>query len=183
MKEILTELFGKGIGEEGFEKFKEEMGKRYVEKSEYDQLLAEKEELKEKTADLSEKAAYADEYERQLEELKERVRIEKEKETAERAEKEKEEEIKSRFSAVSENKKFRHNAIREDYLRKFGEALKDGQFEGKTDAEIFDELTKDDRKAFENVTVFKLAGGMGKNFGEDTSVAEARAVMGLAPLK
>ena len=72
---------------------------------------------------------------------------------------EKDANIKSRFGAVLGEKKFNHGAIEAEYLKKFGEALESKDFEGKSDADIFHELTKDDAAAFTGVTAVKLQGG------------------------
>lgn len=102
---------------------------------------------------------------------------------AERILKEKEDNITSRFDTVLGDKKFNHEAIKADYLKKFGEALENKDFEGKSDADIFHELTKDDATAFKGVTAFRLEGGATRNVGNETDEAKARAVMGLPPLK
>ena len=66
---------------------------------------------------------------------------------AERAEAEKqareEAELEARFSAVVGDKTFIHDMVREGVKRDFGAALKDRQYLGKGDAEIFAALTKD----------------------------------------
>lgn len=66
---------------------------------------------------------------------------------AERAEAEKhareEAELEARFSAVVGDKTFIHDMVREGVKRDFGAALKDKQYLGKGDAEIFAALTKD----------------------------------------
>lgn len=78
---------------------------------------------------------------------------------ADRVLKEKTEGINKRFETAVGEKKFRHEAIKESYLKKFSEALENATFEGKSDNEIFHELTKDDGEAFQGATVIKLAGG------------------------
>ena len=78
---------------------------------------------------------------------------------ADRMAKEKAEGLDKRFDAVVGDKKFSHDAIRADYRRKFENALSDKENEGKSDAEIFHALSKDDKNAFEGVTAVKLAGG------------------------
>ena len=72
---------------------------------------------------------------------------------------EKTEAINKRFDAVVGNKKFSHDAVREAYLKKFGEAIELEANKSKADADIFHELTKDDAHCFEGVTAVKLAGG------------------------
>ena len=80
-------------------------------------------------------------------------------EEADRIAKEKAENIANRFSAVLGDKKFSHDAIKDAYLAKFTNALAEKENEGKSDADIFHALTKDDSTAFMGVTVTKLAGG------------------------
>lgn len=59
------------------------------------------------------------------------------KEAAERAE------LEGRFNAVSSERKFIHEMVREGVMRDFADALKDKANLGKGDAEIFEALTKD----------------------------------------
>lgn len=78
---------------------------------------------------------------------------------ADRILKEKQENVLNRFNAVVGDKKFSHDAVKADYLKKFGDALENKDFEGKSDADVFHALTKDDASAFVGVTTVKLAGG------------------------
>lgn len=78
---------------------------------------------------------------------------------ADRIAKEKAEGLDKRFDAVVGDKKFTHEAIRADYRRKFESALADKENEGKSDADVFHALTKDDATAFTGVTAVKLQGG------------------------
>ena len=78
---------------------------------------------------------------------------------AERILAEKTESINKRFDAVLGDKKFNHDAIREAYLKKFGDALESKEYEGQSDADILHTLTKDDATAFTGVTAVKLQGG------------------------
>ncbi len=78
---------------------------------------------------------------------------------------EKNENISKRFESVLGDKKFNHDAIREAYLKKFGEALESKDFEGQSDEQIMHALTKDDKNAFEGVTAVKLAGGRPQGIG------------------
>lgn len=93
---------------------------------------------------------------------------------ADRILKEKTDSINKRFESALGEKKFNHEAIREAYLRKFGEALENADFEGKSDSEIFHALTKDDGNAFKGVEIVKLAGGRptGASGGRYTSREE-----------
>ena len=86
---------------------------------------------------------------------------EKEKQAKlEREAKEKADMIESRFNTVVGDRKFTHEAIKADYLHKFGEALDNKDFMGKSDADIFHELIKDDKNALENVQMqLNMPGG------------------------
>ena len=78
---------------------------------------------------------------------------------ADRIAKEKAESLDKRFEAVVGDKKFSHEAIRADYRRKFENALADKENEGKSDADVFHALSKDDATAFTGVTAVRLQGG------------------------
>lgn len=78
---------------------------------------------------------------------------------ADRMAKEKAEGYDKRFDAVVGDKKFSHDAVRAEYRRKFESALAEKENEGKSDADIFHALTKDDAAAFAGVTAVKLQGG------------------------
>lgn len=132
---------------------------------------------------LKDAGASAEEWKGKLEALQKEIKEKEEKAEADRKAKEKADGIASRFEAVVGDKKFNHEAIRADYLRKFGEALENKDFEGKSDADILHALTKDDAAAFEGVTAFRLEGGTNKGIGTEIDDAKARAVMGLPPLK
>ncbi len=96
---------------------------------------------------------------------------------------EKTESINKRFNAALGEKEFSHDAIKADYLKKFGDALELEENKSKSDEDIFHDLTKDDATAFKGVTVVKLAGGDGKVAPGSEEDAQARAVMGLPPLR
>ena len=72
---------------------------------------------------------------------------------------EKNADIEKRFAQCLGDKKFSHDAIKADYLKKFAEALESEEYKGKGDVDIFHALTKDDATAFTGVTAVKLAGG------------------------
>lgn len=78
---------------------------------------------------------------------------------AERMLREKAKAISVRFDAAVGEKEFGHDAIRESYLKKFESAIEDAKYQGKSDADILHELTKDDARAFHGVEIIKLAGG------------------------
>lgn len=97
---------------------------------------------------------------------------------ADRIAKENAERIDKRFDAVVGDKKFSHEAIRVDYRRKFENALADKENEGKSDADVFHALTKDDATAFTGVTAVRLQGGTPQGVGgkQYTSKAEIMAI-------
>ena len=84
---------------------------------------------------------------------------------ADRIAKEKAEGIDKRFDAVVGEKKFTHSAIRAEYRRQFETALSDKANEGKSDADVFHALTKDDATAFTGVTAVRLQGGRPQGVG------------------
>ena len=92
---------------------------------------------------------------------------------------EKNADIEKRFTACMGDKKFSHEAIKADYLKRFSEALESEEYKGKGDADIFHSLTKDDATAFTGVTAVKLEGGRPQGLGSNYDDATARAVMGL----
>lgn len=86
--------------------------------------------------------------------------IAKEKQAeAERILAEKTENINKRFEAVVGEKTFSHNAIKADYLKKFGEAIELEDNKSLSDEQIFHNLIKDDATAFTGVTAVRLQGG------------------------
>ena len=87
---------------------------------------------------------------------------EKTKAEADRLAKEKADNVLSRFNAVK--KKFKHNDIEQAYLKRFGDAIESKDFEGKSDTEIYHELTKDD-DCHEGVKAVHLAGGTPSGVG------------------
>ena len=109
----------------------------------------------------------AEEIQAKLDALVAEREAEKKQAEADRIMKEKQDNINNRFNAVLGEKKFSHDAIREAYLKKFGDALENTDYQGKSDTEIFHDLIKDDAAAFEGVTAVKLQGGrpMGTGHG------------------
>jgi hypothetical protein len=95
---------------------------------------------------------------------------------AERVAREKAEGLDKRFDAVVGDKKFSHDAIRADYRRKFENALAEKENEGKSDADIFHALSKDDATAFTGVTAVKLAGGRPTGTSKYSSKEEIMAI-------
>lgn len=86
---------------------------------------------------------------------------------AERILAEKNADIERRFAECVGEKKFSHDAVKAEYLKRFALALDSEEYKGKGDADIFHALTKDDAAAFTGVTAVKLQGGrpMGTGHG------------------
>lgn len=108
--------------------------------------------------------ASAEEYKTKFEELQKQIADKEAQEKAEKAAAEKEANIKARYTAASVDKdgkplEWAHDAIRDSYYNKFAAALEDKANEGKSDADIFHALTKDDATAFKGVQAFVLEGG------------------------
>ena len=124
--------------------------------------------------------ASAEEYKSKYEALVAENEAKAKQAEADRIAKEKAEGLDRRFETVVGDKKFSHEAIRADYRRRFENALADKENEGKSDADIFFDLHKDDKNAFEGVTAVKLAGGRPQGVGgQNIDEVRARAVMGL----
>lgn len=121
-------------------------------KDAFDKLNTEFESLKSSNAG-------AEEYKSKYEALVAENAAKEKQAEADRILAEKNENIKNRFSTVLGEKKFNHEAIKAEYLKKFTEALDLKENQGRSDAEIFHELTKDDGAAFTGVTTVRLAGG------------------------
>lgn len=118
-------------------------------------LTAEAETLRTANAD-------GNEWKTKFEQLQNDISEEKKQAEADRIAKERQTDIENRFNAVLGNKKFSHDAIRESYLRKFGEALENEAYKGKGDNDILHALTKDDKTAFKGAEFIRLAGGTPK---------------------
>lgn len=90
-------------------------------------------------ASLEANKANAAELQKQIDAYKaaDEKRAQEAKEAAERAE------LEERFNAVSGDKKYIHDMVREGVMKDFGAALNDKANRGKGDAEIFEALTKD----------------------------------------
>lgn len=161
----LTDL---GIDEETAKKIFAERGKEIeADKAKYTELenkLNEKENsfntLTQEFETLKTNNANAEDWEKKFNDLSAEI-AEKEKQAKlEREAKEKADMIESRFNTVVGDRKFTHEAIKADYLHKFGEALDNKDFMGKSDADIFHELIKDDKNALENVQMqLNMPGG------------------------
>ena len=135
-------------------------------KGDYDALKAKLGEAKETIQTLTAEAEAlknsgtdAEEWKTKFETLQNDIAQKEAAAKAEREKAEREADIKSRYNAVCVDKdgkplEFTHEAIRAEYLRKFGEILSDidnTEYKGKSDADIFHALTKDDASAFKGV--------------------------------
>jgi hypothetical protein len=109
--------------------------------------------------ELKKNNASADDWKAKFEALQaENIAKEKQAEV-DRIAKEKSDNILNRFNGVVGDKKFTHEAVKADYLKKFSEALEHKDYEGKSDEDIFHALTKDDASAFVGVQAVQLVGG------------------------
>ena len=144
-------------------------------------------ELKEKTEsldnlskefeDLKSSNASAEEYKTKYEALVADNEAKAKQAEADRILAEKTENINKRFEAVVGEKKFSHNAIKADYLKKFGEALELEENKSLSDEQVFHNLIKDDATAFTGVTAVKLQGGTPQGNGTKyTSKADIMAI-------
>lgn len=126
--------------------------------------------------------ASAEEYKSKYEALVAENEAKAKQAEADRIAKEKAEGLDKRFETVVGDKKFSHEAIRADYRRRFENALADKENEGKSDADIFHALTKDDATAFTGVMAVKLQGGrpMGTVAGKYNSREE---IIGIKDVK
>lgn len=179
MKEILTQLFGEAVTDEALKTFNAELGKKFVSKADFNAkseeiktLKAEKQSLEAEITKLNETAKGGEDVKAELEALKAQIESDKKQAEADRIMREKNESIEKRFNECVGDKQFNHEAIRAEYLKKFGEALESKDFEGQGDSDIFHTLTKDDGKAFQGITVVKLAGGTPRATGKTYNTKE-----------
>ena len=144
-------------------------------------------ELKEKTEsldnlskefeDLKANNASAEEYKSKYEAVIAENEAKAKQAEADRILAEKTENINKRFEAVVGEKTFSHNAIKADYLKKFGEAIELEDNKALSDEQIFHNLIKDDATAFTGVTAVKLQGGTPVGNGTKyTSKADIMAI-------
>ena len=127
--------------------------------------------------DLKSSNASAEEYKTKYEALVADNEAKAKQAEADRILAEKTENINRRFEAVVGEKKFSHNAIKADYLKKFGEALELEENKSLSDEQVFHNLIKDDATAFTGVTAVKLAAGTPQGNGTKyTSKADIMAI-------
>ena len=110
--------------------------------------------------------ATADDYKAKYEAIIAENQARQKQEEADKIARERQENISRRFEAVVGEKNWRHEAIKADYLKKFGEALEDKKNEGMSDGDIFHNLVKDDKDAFVGVEVVQLPGGAKKSIDD-----------------
>ena len=92
---------------------------------------------------------------------------------------EKQADIEKRFAECVGDKQFSHDAVKSDYLKKFGDALESEEYKGKGDADIFHALTKDDKGAFVGVTTMQLAGGTNRGLGGGSKYSSRDEIMAI----
>lgn len=173
-----------GIDKETAEKIFAERGKEITaEKTKREELeiaLGEKDEslakITEELNTLKETNADANEWKTKFEKLEKEIAEKDALAAAEKEAKEKADNIASRFKAVLGEKEFSHSAIEADYLKKFGDALDVAENQGKSDADIFHALTKDDGTAFKGVSAVKVEGNNIKNTPEARTDTLMRAM-------
>lgn len=95
---------------------------------------------------------------------------------ADRILKEKNDIIEKRFVEAVGEKTFSHEAIKQMYLKKFGEALDLEENQGKADKDVFHSLVKDDATAFKGVEAVRLAGGTPNGNGKFKSKDEILSI-------
>ena len=126
--------------------------------------------------DLKSSNASAEEYKTKYEALVADNEAKAKQAEADRILAEKTENINKRFEAVVGEKKFSHNAIKADYLKKFGEALELEENKSLSDEQVFHNLIKDDATAFTGVTAVKLQGGTPQGIGKYKSKDEIMSI-------
>lgn len=176
--DFLKELFTEPLSFEAFEKavkakgikLADLSGGKYVDREKFDKVNGELTKAKESAKELTDKidqlkteTASAEDYKRQLEQLKKDVAEKEAAEKAEREAAEKAESLARRFSAaLAENGRKDTDWMNEftaaGYAKKFEEAIEKNQFEGKSDKDILHELTKDDKTAFKGIERLHLQG-------------------------
>lgn len=159
-----------------------EKGKRQAIETELADKKTALEKLNNEFTALKESNAGAEDFKAKFEALQKEVADKEAAAKTAAEEKEKAERIAGRFNAVVGEKKFSHDAIRADYLKRFSDAIADEKNAGKSDEDILHELTKDDGAAFVNVTKTTLKGGKGGTPEGGTDEDTIRRVMGLPPL-
>ena len=174
-----------GVEKEVAEKILAERGREIeADKAKREKLETELKEKKESLDNLSKEFedlkssnASAEEYKTKYEALVADNEAKAKQAEADRILAEKTENINKRFETVVGEKKFSHDAIKADYLKKFGEAIELEENKSLSDEQVFHNLIKDDATAFTGVTAVKLAGGTPQGSGTKyTSKADIMAI-------
>lgn len=138
-------------------------------KEAFDSLTSEMEKLKKD-------GATAEEWKTKFEALQADTEAKAKAAEAERVLAAKKKNIKDRFDACVGDKAFTHEAVMNAYLDKFEKAVEAVENQGKTDADVFHSLTKDDASAFKGVQGIKLAGGNAQGNGKYKNREEIMAI-------
>lgn len=174
LKELFTEplsfeAFSKAVANKGL-KLVDVSGGNYVSKDKFDKVNGELKEAKETITTmtteldgLKENNASAEEWQKKYEDFKKEVDEKEQAAKEQAAAAEKQANLQARYSAVAVGKDgqpldWTHEAIKNDYFAKFTAALEDKANTGKSDADIFNNLVKDDATAFKGVQRVMLAG-------------------------
>ena len=180
MRGFLTQLFGDAVTDEIFKQFNAELGKRFVAKADFNGKLeeirglqAEKTELTGKIQELSEKSETADDYKKQLEDLKAEIKAKEDSAKAEAEDKA----LTDAIEAVFGDKKFTSDYVRTGLISDMKTEIAKPENKGKGYSEIFDALTKDKDGIFANPN----PPGEMPGFGDIKEITTdmARSVMGL----
>lgn len=147
--------------------------------NEVEKLKEEKQTLTDKVSELSNSEVSAKEYKDELEKLKAEIKSKEEKERLETEEKQ----LTDSILDVIKNKTFSSNYAKEGVIRDMKAEIAKPENKSRNYAEIFETLTKDKEGIFANPNPPAPMPGMGKVDTKIIADADARAVMGLPPLK
>lgn len=148
-------------------------------KQDYDTVKSENDTLKGKITELSEKANNADDYKKQLDNLKTEI---KQKEDADKAEAE-DKALTDAIIATFGDKKFTSDYVRNGIIADMKTEIAKPENKGKGYNEIFETLTKDKEGIFANSNPPADMTGMGNFDTKSVSESTMRAVMGLSSNK
>ena len=195
LKELFTEplsfeAFSKAVTDKGF-KLADLASGKYVDKDKLDKAIGDLKAANDTVTTLTgelqtlkDNNATAEEWKKKFEDLQNDVSEKEKAAKAEREKAEREANILSRYNAVCVDKdgkalEWSHEAIKAAYLQRFTDALSDEANVGKSDADIFHALTKDDAAAFRGVQpVVNLKGA--SPLGAEALTKEAFAKMDYA---
>ncbi len=146
-------------------------------KAQLDEATATIDRLQSEVSGLKDSNASASEWKTKFEALTADIEAERKKAADERAVAERHAAVKKRFDAacVGNDGKplhWAHDAISRDYLARFEVAIEAAENAGKSDVDIFHELTKDDAGAFSTVQREVLKGGSVANGGSQSRLAQ-----------